>query len=118
MSRCYTTPFSPHVKGSPAMTSSSEGGTTSEVRLPDPGDGEGRMVLNFYYEGGVHVTELPDGARLTVGRAEHADVKLAVRSLSREHARFVRRGDEVWVEDLGSRNGVLCGAEGIERARL
>ncbi|HEX6245664.1 MAG TPA: sigma 54-interacting transcriptional regulator [Polyangiales bacterium] len=100
------------------MTSSSEGGTTSEVRLPDPRDGEGRMVLNFYYEGGVHVTELPDGARLTVGRAEHADVTLSVSSLSREHARFVRRGEEVWVEDLGSRNGVLRGAEGIERARL
>jgi serine phosphatase RsbU (regulator of sigma subunit) len=44
---------------------------------------------------------------LTVGRSSKADLVLADRFLSRQHARFYREGDGWVVEDLGSRNTTL-----------
>ena len=67
----------------------------------------------------VHVVEGPDtGAELhlvdegrvyTLGRAETCDLPLADADASREHAQIVRRGNQVLVRDLGSRNGVFLG---------
>ena len=48
--------------------------------------------------------EVAEGS-LVVGRSSRADLSLADRAMSREHARF-RREEEGWyVEDLGSTNG-------------
>jgi sigma-B regulation protein RsbU (phosphoserine phosphatase) len=44
---------------------------------------------------------------LIVGRGAGAGLSLADPFLSRQHSRFFRRGDRVFVEDLGSRNGTL-----------
>lgn len=44
---------------------------------------------------------------LVIGRASTADVTVADRFLSRRHTRLFRRGDQVLVQDLGSRNGTL-----------
>lgn len=51
---------------------------------------------------------------VTVGRGATADVAIADRSLSREHARFERRGDEVVVVDLGSTNGIWVAGRRVE----
>jgi len=67
----------------------------------------------------VRVTEGPDigfelrlleeGHAYLVGRAEKCDVPLADEDASREHAVIVRRGAQVLIRDLGSRNGVFLG---------
>jgi len=48
-----------------------------------------------------------------VGRAETCALRLALESVSREHAAFVRRWDGIWVRDLGSTNGVRVKGRGI-----
>ncbi len=42
---------------------------------------------------------------LVVGRGTECDVQLPDQRVSRQHFRLERRGDELWVEDLGSRAG-------------
>jgi len=53
-------------------------------------------------------TEVPvPGSRLTLGRAEPADLVINDQSLSRVHASINRDGDRVWIIDEGSTNGSL-----------
>lgn len=44
---------------------------------------------------------------LTIGRASGSDLVLEDRFLSHQHSRVFRRGEQLVVEDLGSRNGTL-----------
>lgn len=53
------------------------------------------------------------GNRLTVGRAQDNDIVLDDPQVSRHHARVMRRGDEIIVEDLGSTNGTLVNGRRI-----
>lgn len=46
-----------------------------------------------------------DADRLVVGRGTECDVQVPDQRVSRQHFRLERRGDELWVEDLGSRAG-------------
>jgi phosphoserine phosphatase RsbU/P len=55
-------------------------------------------------EGAPFVHELR-GDSLVIGRAAGCDLALADPFLSRQHSRFFRRGERLFVEDLGSRNG-------------
>ena len=48
--------------------------------------------------------ELPDGVT-SLGRADENDIVLSGDLVSRRHARFHVKGDDINVEDLGSRNG-------------
>lgn len=48
--------------------------------------------------------DLPDGVT-TLGRAEENDIVLSGDLVSRRHARFHVKGEDLQVEDLGSRNG-------------
>lgn len=67
----------------------------------------------------IRVVEGPDlGARLdlteegrayVLGRAASCDLPLADEDVSREHARVERRGQQVFLTDLSSRNGVFVG---------
>ena len=59
-----------------------------------------------------------DKDRLVVGRGDKADIRLIDDGLSREHARLVRNGTEVVLEDLGSTNGTYCNGERVERRTL
>jgi len=57
--------------------------------------------------------------RYVAGRADTCDLVLASEHASREHAFFLRRWDGVFVEDLGSRNGVkVDGQLIVGRTRL
>jgi DNA-binding NtrC family response regulator len=85
------------------------------VAAAEPG---GRLVVNFYHSNGVRAAELADGQTLVVGRALPSDVQLDVQSLSRRHARFVREGESVFVEDLGSRNGTVLDGRPVARAEV
>src|SRR5262249_49577369 len=53
----------------------------------------------------ARVIELPDGAEVSFGRSRGATVVLDHEKVSRMHARVVRRGADILVEDLDSRNG-------------
>jgi hypothetical protein len=55
-------------------------------------------------------------ASLTVGRAEDAGLRIALDSISRQHARLTPAGNEVLVEDLGSANGTWINGKRITRA--
>jgi diguanylate cyclase (GGDEF)-like protein len=59
-----------------------------------------------------------DKDRLIVGRGEKADIRLIDDGLSREHARLVKDGSEVVIEDLGSTNGTYCNGERVQRRVL
>jgi sigma-B regulation protein RsbU (phosphoserine phosphatase) len=56
------------------------------------------------------------GEALVVGRALDADLTLADPFLSRRHSRFFRTGTDLFVEDLGSRNGTLVNGQAIQQA--
>ncbi len=55
----------------------------------------------------LHLTE--EGRAYVLGRAETCDLPLADPDASREHAVVARRGGQILLRDLGSRNGVYLG---------
>lgn len=58
---------------------------------------------------------------LRMGRAKDNDLALVsdeFPSVSGHHAQLVWREDELWVEDLGSRNGTVVNGESVQEARL
>jgi pSer/pThr/pTyr-binding forkhead associated (FHA) protein len=50
---------------------------------------------------------VPLGEGLLIGRAAGCDLRLDDGKVSRQHARVERRGQGVWIADLGSSNGVF-----------
>jgi two-component system cell cycle response regulator len=53
-----------------------------------------------------------------IGRAEDASIRLRDEGVSRRHARIVRVGDDVWLEDLSSANGTRVNGETVDRYPL
>ncbi len=58
------------------------------------------------------------GERLTVGRRPDSDIFLDDVTVSRDHAVIVARGDEHYLDDLGSLNGTYVNRRRIESHRL
>ena len=91
---------------------------TSAPAIVPAGPGSWYLVLEV--RGGdplSRVVSLADGDELVVGRGTGSDVVLAHEGVSRKHARFVRRGSEVLVEDLGSTNGTIVNGAVIRAQR-
>ncbi len=55
---------------------------------------------------------------MTIGSSEEADIHLPYTGVSPRHARVVRDGDGLRVEDLGSRKGVLVNGQRVKSSRL
>lgn len=55
------------------------------------------------------------GDSLVVGRALDADVMISDPFASRRHSRLFRSGGELFVEDLGSRNGTIVNGQAIQQ---
>ncbi len=53
----------------------------------------------------------PVETELILGRDPRCDVVIPNRQVSRRHARVFRKGQEIWVEDLGSKNGTYINGE-------
>ena len=47
----------------------------------------------------------------SIGRSEDNDITLSDSRVSRYHARITRRGDNFFLEDLGSSNGTFAGSD-------
>ena len=59
------------------------------------------------------------GEPLVLGRSAQADFPLADETVSRVHARLWRdESGSLWLEDAGSRNGIVVGGQRMERARV
>lgn len=56
---------------------------------------------------------LEENREYTVGRGAHCDLVVEDREVSREHIRIVRRGDQVFVQDLGSTRGSWLGRSSV-----
>lgn len=53
--------------------------------------------------------------QVLLGRGKHCDFVIESNRVSREHARFTRKGNDFFVEDLGSSNGTFVGAGSKEK---
>lgn len=75
------------------------------------------LGLKFSDPAGNSVAQVKTVDReLTVGRAADVDISLPFKAISRYHARFFPYNNGVWVEDLGSSNGVLVAGQRINQA--
>jgi hypothetical protein len=59
-----------------------------------------------------------DHDRMTIGRRPDSDVFLDDVTVSRDHALLVKRGDDHYLDDLGSLNGTYVNRHRIESHRL
>ncbi len=60
----------------------------------------------------------PIGEGLSIGRRDHADLRLLDRSVSRDHARLLVAGDDYTLIDLGTTNGTFVNGNRVERVLL
>lgn len=59
-----------------------------------------------------------DKDTMIVGRSRTCDIVIPSAKVSRQHASVTRSNDGVYIEDLGSANGVWRGAEKITRVKI
>jgi len=84
------------------------GDPTFAAEALDSGSLERAQLVVYYGQGDdarTRLFDLPDGAEITFGRSRSTTVHVDSERVSRAHARIERRGREIAVEDLGSRNG-------------
>jgi hypothetical protein len=96
-------------------------GETGEFIPVDVGDVvEARGAALVIRAGGGRVGEsfALDAERMTIGRRPDSDIFLDDVTVSRDHALLVRRGEEFFLDDLGSLNGTYVNRRRIESARL
>ena len=70
-----------------------------------------RLVISEGSNAGITVPL--EGAPILLGRGADATVRLDDDYVSTRHARFVRNGDDWYIEDLGSTNGTYIGSQRI-----
>ena len=90
-------------------------GGFSNATLEGPGGSE----VFLYAErgpGSGQLLPVAPGA-LVLGRSSSADLRLPHASISRRHARLVRRGERFFLEDLGSQNGTYVDDERLSSER-
>ena len=89
-------------------------GLTREARVGEP---RVYLVVSGEPGRGSRVIDLAPGQAVSFGRSRSATVSVDHEKVSRLHARIWRERDEVWVEDLGSRNGTRVGGARVTAPR-
>ena len=79
---------------------------------------ESTLSLLVYFKDTIKAHRMIPDQPIVIGRAAPADFIVPSDSLSRRHARFEFREDEIWVQDLGSTNGTMVNGEKIERCQI
>jgi ABC-type multidrug transport system ATPase subunit/pSer/pThr/pTyr-binding forkhead associated (FHA) protein len=57
-------------------------------------------------------------SQIVIGREQDADITIAAPAVSRQHARLLRRGQAVYIEDLDSSNGTFVNGQRVDGTRL
>jgi pSer/pThr/pTyr-binding forkhead associated (FHA) protein len=111
-----------------AEAASGGGDTTEAYQVDETGElkpvdlervtGEGATLV--IRSGGGRAGEVFNvaGEKLTIGRSPEAEVFLDDVTVSRNHALLVRRGDGLYIDDLGSLNGTYVNRRRIESHKL
>jgi len=76
------------------------------------GDGERAYLIVLAGQAVGEMYKLPAGPAV-IGRGRSSDVALHDEGVSRAHARIVVHGDEIFIEDLDSRNGTFVNGERV-----
>jgi hypothetical protein len=92
---------------------------------PDPdtgvnaGGGSGRVArLLVQLQGGRTLKHPLYKEAMVIGRGADTDIQVNGRYSSRRHARIFVNDDEIYIEDLGSTNGISVNAQAVQRQRL
>jgi pSer/pThr/pTyr-binding forkhead associated (FHA) protein len=91
----------------------------TDTSIPAVGDvqaGGPALVVRAGDRAGEHF--LLGDSRVTIGRSEGADILLDDITVSREHARVVRRPDGFYIEDADSLNGTYVNRRRVESHHL
>lgn len=73
------------------------------------------IILQELTSGTNHKIDLP----CVVGRSHEVNLRLCDRGVSHRHALILEMNDQIWIEDLGSTNGVYVNDRKIrEKTRL
>jgi hypothetical protein len=109
----------PEGTGEPA-TATYRVGETGELIPVDLEDAAAHGPVLVIRSGGGRVGESfgLNGDRLTIGRRPDSDIFLDDVTVSRDHALLVRRGGDLYLDDLGSLNGSYVNRRRIESHRL
>jgi hypothetical protein len=59
-----------------------------------------------------------DKDAMVIGRSRTCDIVIPSAKVSRQHASLTRTGGELWIEDLGSANGVWHDGEKVTRTKI
>src|SRR6187551_1849846 len=94
--------------------------TTRTSQAPGTPDDVAQNDAYLVVMAGSNVGEMYklDKAQLVIGRGDKADLRLVDDGISRDHARIVKDGDRMVLEDLGSTNGTYCNGERVSRQPL
>jgi len=96
----------PDIEDGPLDPVKHGGVTVTDVLVEAPGPLPVRVYLVvFAKEGPGHVLDLEDGGEVSFGRTPGATIVIDDPRISRKHAVIRRVGGDVFVRDLGSRNG-------------
>lgn len=74
--------------------------------------------INIHRPGYPSVSATLTEAPRVVGRSPEADIVLKEDCVSRRHARFFQIGDDAYIEDLNSSNGVLVNGNRVRKHKL
>ena len=93
--------------------------TTRTSQAPEAPTGEGQNAY-LVVMAGSNVGEMYklDKDQLVIGRGDKADLRLLDDGISRDHARVVKDGAAMMLEDMGSTNGTYCNGVRVTRQAL
>lgn len=97
-----------------AITDDQEGELSDEDLEAVRGLSRGDALLTINRGGSQGSRVLIDTDSTTVGRHPESDVFLDDITVSRHHAKFIRVGGELFIEDLGSLNGTYVNKQLVE----
>jgi diguanylate cyclase (GGDEF)-like protein len=94
--------------------------TTRTSHTAAAGEDLGKNTAYLVVMAGSNVGEMYklDRVQLVIGRGDKAGLKLVDDGISRDHARIVREGGQLILEDLGSTNGTYCNGSRVTRQAL
>jgi diguanylate cyclase (GGDEF)-like protein len=94
--------------------------TTRTSQAPGTPEDVGQNDAYLVVMAGSNVGEMYklDKPQFVIGRGDKADLRLVDDGISRDHARIVKDGDRMVLEDMGSTNGTHCNGVRVSRHPL